>query len=53
MPFDAALELVETHLKDENRGAIRHLQSCYHSSLGLYANGGKPPPAPKIDEDDL
>lgn len=53
MPFDAALEVLETHLKEENREVFRHLQSCYHASLGLYANGGKPPPPPKIDEDDM
>ncbi|BDU72907.1 hypothetical protein [Mesoterricola silvestris] len=52
MPFDAALNLAESRLKEENKAAIRHLQQCYFSSLGLYSNSTKVPPPPKVDAED-
>jgi len=51
MPFDDALTLLEDHLREESHKALRHAQNCWHSALGLYANGGKPPEAPTLDED--
>jgi hypothetical protein len=51
LPFDQALDLLELHLKEDGRQALRHAQLCWHAALGLYARGGKPPDPPTFDED--
>jgi hypothetical protein len=52
LPFDAALSLAEDHLKKETQDVLRHCQVCWHSSLGLYSQGGTPPDPPDADDDD-
>jgi len=52
LPIEEALHLAQDRLKERSQEALRHALSCWHSSLPLYAAGGRPPDPPSLPDED-